>query len=527
MNTSESKESASTLRPEVKWAMGVACLLGILAVSSTNTIIDLDLFHQMALFREYLSVGSMPMTDSFAYTPTRDIVVHHEWGMGAIQYYAMVGSGLGDTGLMILKYALTFAICIISYLVARRNGASFAMIVLLAPIALSVGGYIGFTNVRAQVVTLLFLAAQFWMFSSDRSGKRLWCLAWIPMMIAWTNIHGGVVAGAAIFAFWVGCRFVEAYLDSGLAGAMREGLHRIGLGLGLPLLMCVNPYGAAYVPYLIRAVRMKRPLIGEWSSIWGSADIAMLTMFLLAIFMAVVSAFAIYKQEPAPTDRRKNIVRFAFPVLVIVLTWIMAAKNMRHVSIFAVAWICYAPMLLAQTEFHQWIRQSISRNQVMIKKASWAFSMLALAVALNAKFWVVNVPAFANEAPPGAPIYPVHAVNYLEQNEIGGNMMVWFNHGAYVSWRMFPRVKVSLDGRYEVAYPHGAVEESVAFFNAEESWRETLEKYPTDMVLAPASTAICDTMQNAIENGELSWKAIYQDASFVIFRKSDQMASRL
>ncbi|QEG21928.1 hypothetical protein [Mariniblastus fucicola] len=515
----DSTETTS-LNPWVKFSMAVACLLGILAVAASNTIIDLDLFHQVSLFREFLANGAMPMTDSFAYTPTREIVVHHEWGMGAIQYYAMEGSGLGNAGLMILKYGLAFSICLVCYVVARKNGAPFALIVLLSPIALSVGGYIGFTNVRAQVVTLLFLAIEFWMFSSDRAGKRLWCLAWIPLMIAWTNIHGGVVAGAAIFAFWVGCRFVEALLESNFMGAVREGAHRIGLALILPVLMCVNPYGAAYVPYLIRAVQMKRPMIGEWSSIWGSGDTAMLLMFGLALFVAVVAAVAIYKRGSGA----KSIVRFLFPVSVIVLTWIMASKNMRHVSIFAVAWICYAPMLLSQTEFHKWVLQSVSRNQQAIKKASLAFAMVALAISLNARFWAVNVPAFADDAPVGSPIYPVHAMNFLEQENIGGNMMVWFNDGAYVSWRMFPQIKVSLDSRYEVAYPHGAVEESVAFYNAEDSWRETLEKYPTDMVLAPTATAICETMDEAIATGELSWKVIYRDESFVLFRKSEALA---
>ncbi len=511
-----------TLSRGVKWAMGIACLLGILAVSSTNTIIDLDLFHQMALFREMLTTGTMPMTDSFAYTPTRDTVVHHEWGMGAIQYYAMVGSGLGDTGLLLLKYVLTFAVCFSCFAAARKNGASFAMILCLAPIALSVGGYIGFTNVRAQVVTLLFIALQFWMFSSDEQGKRLWCLAWIPMMIAWTNIHGGVVAGAAIFAFWVGCRFVEAFVELGFMGAVREGVHRIGLALSIPLLMCVNPYGAAYVPYLIRAVQMKRPMIGEWSSIWGSGDIGMLTMFLLAIFLVVVSAVAIRKKDRSV----KGLTKIAFPVLAIALTWVMASKNMRHASIFGVTWMCYAPMLLARTEFQQWIQQSIANNETKIKKACWVVAMVAFAISLNARFWVVQVPAFADAAPKGSPIYPVHAIDYLEKNDIGGNMMVWFNDGAYVSWRMYPKVKVSLDSRYEVAYPHGAVEESVAFFSAKDAWREILEKYPTDMVLAPTPTAICKSMDAAIKEGSLSWEAIYRDASFTVYRKTVALASQ-
>ena len=508
------------LRPDVTFAMAVACLLGVLAVSATNTVIDLDLFHQMALFREFLANGMMPATDPFAYTPTRETVVHHEWGMGAIQYYAMVGSGLGDTGLMILKYLLTFATCLICFRVARKNGAPHALIVVMAPIALSVGGYIGFTNVRAQVMTLLFVALQFWMFTCDREGKRAWVFVWIPMMIAWTNIHGGVVAGIAIFLFWAGCRFAEAKFANGWKDAIHEGRHRLGLAVILPILMCVNPWGFEYIPYLFRAVGMKRPMIGEWSSIWGSGDVALLVMFVLAIFVVTLAAISVIQKA----ESRKKALSFAFPVMAITLTWIMTAKNMRHASIFAVTWICYAPMLISRTPFHQWVGQSLSNNQDAIKKASWGVAMLALAMACNAKFWAVNVPAHRGDAPLGSPVYPVHAVDFIQEHHIDGNMMVWFNDGAYVSWHLFPHVKVSLDSRYEVAYPHGAVEESVAFFNAENNWRETLSKYPTDLVLAPMSTPIASVMRDAIENGTLAWEVIYSDDSFTLFQKANQLA---
>ena len=89
-------------------AMLFLCLSGgFLGVISRLTVVDLDLFHQMALIREAFRVGYLPRVDVFSYTPTVTPFVHHEWGMGMIIYFITVQSGLGDKGLIILKYFLT------------------------------------------------------------------------------------------------------------------------------------------------------------------------------------------------------------------------------------------------------------------------------------------------------------------------------------------------------------------------------------------------------------------------------------
>jgi hypothetical protein len=73
---------------------------------SKLTFVDIDLFHEMALYREVLNRGSIPRNDVFSYIPTLNPVVHHEWGTGAILYWVTVKTGFAATGLMIL---LSFA----------------------------------------------------------------------------------------------------------------------------------------------------------------------------------------------------------------------------------------------------------------------------------------------------------------------------------------------------------------------------------------------------------------------------------
>ncbi|MDB5336895.1 MAG: hypothetical protein JWN70_2514, partial [Planctomycetaceae bacterium] len=132
-------------------------MLGMLiACLSRATALDPDLFHELALIREAFHVGRIPIRDTFAYTPTIDPIVHHEWGTGAVLYLATLSSQLGGTGLILVEYALCLFIAIGSYACARRRGASEPVISFFMPMAL-IMAWVGFSTVRAQVFTLAFL----------------------------------------------------------------------------------------------------------------------------------------------------------------------------------------------------------------------------------------------------------------------------------------------------------------------------------------------------------------------------------
>ncbi len=98
---------------------------GFLAAISRLNVLDLDLFHEMALIREAFRLGFLPRTDTFSYVPTISPVVHHEWGTGLILYLVTVQLGLGAAGLMVLKYLLTAFIALGCYFFATRQGASY------------------------------------------------------------------------------------------------------------------------------------------------------------------------------------------------------------------------------------------------------------------------------------------------------------------------------------------------------------------------------------------------------------------
>src|SRR5690348_14918510 len=165
----------------VTFSCALSALLGLLVLRlSALTYVDPDLWHEMSLAREACELGRLPLEDRFAYTPTVYPSVHHEWGTGMALY--AVYSTLGLTGIMLLKYLLIAGLAAICWLAASKRGASRETFLSLAPLAIILGS-IGFTTIRAQVFTLVFLAILLWCLEFDRRGQRRWIWFWLPLHV--------------------------------------------------------------------------------------------------------------------------------------------------------------------------------------------------------------------------------------------------------------------------------------------------------------------------------------------------------
>lgn len=466
-------------------SLALASMLA-LALSAT-AFVDPDLWHEMALFREALALGRLPLEDRFAYTPTVYPSIHHEWGTGAVLYSVAVT--LGAPGIMALKYLLTAGTWGACFACARRRGASVAVILLLAPVAILVG-VIGFTTIRAQVFTLLLLAVMLCFLDADHRGGRRWMLAWLPLFVLWLNLHAGFAVGAGLMAVYA----AEQWLRGQRVG------HLAALGAAMLALIAVNPYGLEYYAYLLRGLFMPRPLITEWQPL-ASTDPRMFRVF--AISLALVG----YPLSVLGWRRMPGL-------LVLAVAAAFAARHTRHVSLYLVVWLCYMPGWVAATPLAGLI------DLTGMKHRRWvlAFSAVVAAVCgvqlVSAAPWRMRLPVALADERQGLPVYPAGAVAYLKQAQFEGNLMVPFVPGGYVLWNLHPRVKVSIDGRYEVAYRPGVLEENVSLYEARAGWQQTLVKYPTDAVLVPRWMPLAAALA-----GLDGWQRVYRDNAFEVYAR--------
>jgi hypothetical protein len=349
--------------------------------------------------------------------------------------------------------------------------------------------WIGLTAIRAQLLTLVLLAVWLWFLEDDRAGRRRWIPAALALHVIWANLHAGFVVGLAFLLLHAGEQYVRG----------RPVRHVFAVAAAMVLLVAVNPYGFAYYRYLGHGLGLNRDLIGEWRPLWEASPPAIATV-------AASLVLAVYA-----LGRRGFRDAEGWPLLASAA--IMALRHERHVSIYALVWFSQVPALMERTPTGEVLRRMWARESRAALAAAALVLVLAAVSFARHRAWELCVPA---DAPVGRSLlpYPAGAVDHLATAHFEGNMMVPFEVGAFVSWKLHPHVKVSLDSRFEVAYPDGLLEEHLEFYDAGPRWRSVLEKYATDLVLVRRSDPVAEPLATGT-----GWRIAYRDDVYELFAR--------
>lgn len=470
-----------------KWLL-IGGLLSFLFSRTATAVVDLDLWHELALALEVVQTGRVPWQDHFAYTPKLDLVVHHEWGAGMLAFGLM--RTFGSAGIIVAKFALIFGLASVCWCVARRRGASCLATGIVALLAIVIADY-SFATIRAQMYSYLLTGLLLWGFDRDRASDRRWLIGLLLLFPLWVNLHGGCLVGAGL----LGAHWLEQLTRR------QPHRHLLAAGLSLIPLALLNPWGWHYHAYLVRAITMKRPLIGEWAPLWAEGELH----HLLAFGVSVLLAWLVLRE-----GRWRK-----FPgLLLLVATGLAGVKSNRFLAFYAIVFACYLPGMLSRIELGKDLRRWWWKYQRLIAATCGGASVLLLAKGIAFEPWRLCVPSRPIPGLGEHVVFPVGAVNHLAERGFRGNVFVTYDWGSYVMWKLGPGVQISLDSRYEVAYPDGRLEEDHAFFAAREGWQAILAKYPTDIVLVPNRLPVASKL-NEIDG----WRRVYRDSQFAMFAR--------
>jgi hypothetical protein len=436
----------------------------------------------MALIRESVAAGHLLKTDPYAYTPTLRPLIDHEWGAGTIAYFTTLW--FGGRAILALKLFLAFGTGFACVRCAELRGADFRLWGLCALPAILLAQFGFLATVRAQAYTFFLTAVWLWLLERDRRANLAWDPRWMIVIVAlaifplWVNVHAGFVVGLGL----TGLHLVEQLLRR---KPVRHFLWLLGAMLVETL---VNPYGVEYFSYLRRALFMPRPFAAEWGPVWDLGT-ALMAVFIGSLLIAAHSAWvAGWRRAPG--------------ILVLAATAVEAMLHRKLLPLFAIAWLCYVPAWTRDTSWGKWWIEFTQRRTRFLTAAWLAAACVCAVAAARQKPWDLAVPQ---------PLYPVGAVQYLQKQKFIGNLMTPFRVGAFISWKLYPRVKVSLDSRYEVAYPDAVVSEVSGFYAASEGWEAKLQDLPTDAVLIPSDAPVLARMP------ETGWQRVYTDRAFQIY----------
>jgi hypothetical protein len=436
-----------------------AALLGIFSLATylaAHHVADGDLWAKLALGASVWLRGELFRHDVFAFTPVLPKYIDHEWGSGVIFFGALRFAGSG--GLMLLKTFLCLGAVAWPLLAARRNGNKWPVLLLLAiPCALCIlPGYI--PTVRSHAFTYFFFGAILWCLEEIKRGheRAAWCLP--VLFLLWANLHGGFVAGLGTLAVYV----AEALL------LRRQIKMFLIIAVCSAAVTLINPYGLDFWRYLVPALLHPRPRILEWQplSLFGFDP------FLgFRILFVGVLAVVILEWRRAEKKSWSGLVMLA-------ITAFLGWRSRRHAPFFGVAALVFAAPYFEMT-------LARVRNALPLLRRSDPATAVLAAYLIASGFVATRFLANASWqvlAPVGHD--PVREADILARANVSGNLAVPFGWGSYAAWRLFPKIKISHDGRYEAAYPESTFELNNAFFEKHpQDWDRLIREYRVDFVI--------------------------------------------
>lgn len=458
-----------------RYRQGLIFLLGVFSFATVlafHNITDGDLWGKLAIGASLWQTGHLLRHDVFAFTATLPKYIDHEWGAGVVFYGVL--KLLGPAGLMLLKMALATGALAAAMVTGRRQGCDLNVLLLLAipAAACLLTGYI--PVLRSHAFTFCFFAATLLCLEELRNGRRWPAIALPLLMLVWTNVHGGFVVGLGVVFFYA----IAAVLIK------KNGPIFIGVALACAAVTFINPYGVDFWRYLIPALLNPRARITEWRPLplfaWDEFE-----GFRLLFVLTVVAVAAGWKNAPG-----KNLQGLA----VLGLTAFMGWRSRRHGPFFAVAALAFAGPYF-----------SVLAAKVRIKfNPLHAVGIVYVCLALFVAVQYLPKASLQPLAPVGED--PVRETDILSRAGVKGNLACPFNWGSYLTWRLFPKIKVSMDGRYETTYPEPTFQENAAFFDHEGEWTRLLRDYRVDFVILDLSAPGLRPEDLAGQGFELVWR---------------------
>jgi hypothetical protein len=489
--------------------VGLAAAVTLFAASLT--VADPDLWWHLRVGADIWDQRRVPRDDPYSFLSGERPWVNHEWLAEAMMAAAWrLG---GESGLVLLKIAVAWAL---TYLIGRRlrrRGASRLSAALLAAAGL-IAMLPSLGSLRPQIFSVFFVVLV--LLVLEGSGPGAWCRWWLPAVVAlWANLHGGVLLGVVLAISWLAIEAVSPRHGSSGRAARRRDQGGAGALIGSDAVpawgsprvasaaqaaatlaaLAVNPYGVELVPFLVGASLPRREL-AEWQPLalgWFDG------VSYAAGVAAVVLAMGAAERPPSRPARAALIWLAVLPLL----------ARRHHPFFLAAALVLAVPSAIEAAG--RWVA----------RRWPWAFRPSrpdgrwhpALVWAM-----VIEAVVLASAAVPrmrcirvDPAAYPVRAVEILHRAGVEGEMAVFFDWGGYVIWRLGPRIRVSIDPRRETVYSAEAIAANLAWTLGEPAG-DVLVAAPVSLALvAPAWPAFARLRESG------AWVLAHADATSALF----------
>jgi len=328
--------------------------------------------------------------------------------------------------------------------------------------------------------------------------RRLWAL--VPIMALWANTHVFFVYGLAVLGLHVLTGWRRWLWDAEGGRVRWQSLACLAAALAALL---VNPYGLGLLLHL-------RDLAGEHTTFAMVSELQSPSVhhfhgrMLAAFFFSLVLAL-LFSRVPRRPAEVPTVLVFA------ALAWAMA-RNMPFLAIVA------APVLARHAD------SLLPLGRVA--PAALGPTRRRVHAALLAGIVAVAVTALCRSAiyPPERTMsrtrYPVEAVAYLNAQPPLGRLFNHFDWGGYLIAHLYPRYRVSIDGRTGV-YGDAILRRYRATQALAPDWQRFLTECDPQVILWRVHEPLVRVLELLPE-----WRRLYEDDVAVIFVREPHPPSR-
>jgi hypothetical protein len=515
------------------YALAVWSLLCV--ILGGGNVASNDLWGRLSMPAVWLATGRFPYHDYFSYTTSGQAWTDHEWFSGFVFHGGLIIGG--EEGLSLIKGLAVATMVGATFWVNRLGGIPpwWPAAILLAGFPVLELGFL--TTGRPQIFTFALFPVVIGLLESARQHRRWARLGWLaPIGLAWSNLHGGFVAGLGLTVLYA----IGALFSAGRFAPRRSLPYLVAAAVFL-LPSLVNPYGWRYWPYMWVTLSHSRAMIDEWQGVPGwSLDYLGSKVLALATLSAVIPAAwgilvrAVRPERARPAQPSPD----ATPVVVLLVLLYLGSAHVKHQPLFVLGAAIYLPLLAAGSVSRWWARQALGTRlgRVLSPTLGQALACgLPLGLILAALFHLTLLVARVNplhvrvhsESETSAlrlPAYPVEAVRFLERSAYRGRLFTPFNWGQFVYWKLYPRFVVSLDGRFDSVYDVAMAEWLNSFYTTDGLDWEVPRQSRAEFILFDKEYDRALRGPGSRVEIPAPWVVVYDNAKFMVLGAPEAIA---
>ena len=459
-----------------------------------------------------LAHNRVPDHDIFSFTKAGQPWFAWEWLWDVV--FAWLNLHWGLAAVVLVNTILIGAVLALVYKLAWWK--SHNALVSIAVTLLAVAGSSLHWLARPHLFTWLFVILFCWLLEHDRAARTraVW---WLPvLMVLWTNLHGGFVAGLMLVGAYAAGEVISAAIEAepGVRARFWASARRYGwLMAACAAASVINPYGLNLHVHVAKYLTDTSIQSGiEEFLAYNFQDPMAKFVEAMVLLAAVAAAWNAYHR------------RFVYTILL--LMWAHAGLfSTRHVPIFG---IVAAPIIaafltelgapLGNMKVAEWLPRvgrglaGFNAEIGAVERIGRVPVVFALSVlALAGLFWARAGDKFQASFDPKR--FPVQAAGGLSPSQCAFGTFSTDQWSDYLIYRHYPNMKTFFDGRSDF-YSQKFADRYVDVVSAKWDWEKPLNEYRVQTVLLPVGAPLTSVLKECRR-----WRVVYDDHVAILFER--------